>query len=401
MEKKQFKEYSAQWTYLSADDIEADKKKKADSYVKTNVDGIEIYQPDENYEPIAVEVKFYKNDQYIYSKIKNSYRTNDDKFMLLEWFDDSDPGDKTLLIFNEEHGMISIYDADTGAKIHSTEDSDVFISDFKFFDNREYLYISGWIWQPFSIRGLFHVPMMLKTPDYEPEYISCADVEYGSKNNLNPGITLLGCESCKELLERKDEIYKKMYNQSQTDRFNKNRSEDILLKRFLDDENKGYIEFNGNTKLLLENILLNDRKEFRIDVYGNGSGDRLNIYDGKLYEKAYTRDVSYDADNKMISTPETDFNKILARTVFHQIEHHPFDQINLRFQIYSDIGNLNIFLTHRLVLCDEFKHQNDQQNVQQNDQDDYYAMCVKRNKYKIDVTTPIKIICDKLIVDVD
>src|SRR5206468_3875235 len=140
------------------------------------------------------------------------YRTQDDKFMLLEWFEsgteaktntdaDTGSGDKTLLIFNEEHGMISVYDAESGTKIHNTYDSDVFISDFKFFDNMEYLYISGWVWQPFSVRAIFHVPTMLKTPEYEPEFISCADVANGSGDTLNPGITLLGCSSCRELLE--------------------------------------------------------------------------------------------------------------------------------------------------------------------------------------------------------
>ena len=48
-------------------------------------------------------------------------------------------------------------------------------------------------------------------------------------------------------------------------------------------------------------------------------------------------------------------------------------------------------MTHSLVLCDEFKQENNQQN--ENSQDDYYSMCVKRNKYKIDLATPIKIIC--------
>ncbi len=421
MEKKLFKQYSAQWTYLTDEDIEADNKRKGKSYEKVNDNGVEIYQTNENYKPLEVEVKFYKNDQYIYSKNKNSYRTQHDKFMLLEWFDTSEANgdDKTLLIFNEDHAMISVYDADSGVKIHNTIDcADTFITNFKFFDDREYLYISGWVWAPFPTRELYHVPTMLKTPDYEPDFLPCPDAD-DSENRLNPSITLFGCGSCKELLEKKDQIREKMYKEAQTKHFNKNRLEDILLKRFIDDENKDFIEFNDNTKSLLENILSNDRKEFRIDVYGNGSGrdplelthegrdslelthegQRLMLYDRTLYSKAYSHDISYDEDKKMIFGKETDFNKILARTVFHQIEHHPFDVIDLRFEVYSDVGNFNIYMSHKLVLSDEFKLENKQENKQQNENvsenspDDYYQMCVKRNKYKIDITTPIKIVC--------
>jgi hypothetical protein len=112
----------------------------------------------------------------------------------------------------------------------------------------------------------------------------------------------------------------------------------------------------------------------------------------------------------------------LAKAVFYFIEHLPFDEINLRCEVRSDIGNFNILLTHKLVLCEEFKQENNKQNETANDnnqnetandsnqsetandnnqnetandnnQNDYYTMCVKRNKYKIDVTKPIKIVC--------
>jgi hypothetical protein len=106
----------------------------------------------------------------------------------------------------------------------------------------------------------------------------------------------------KELLENEKEIFERIYNQAQTKEFNKNRSKNSLLKLFI--ENKDLIEFNGNTEILLENILSNDKKEFHIDVYGNVSSDRLKMYDKKLYEKTYSDNISYDTDNKMVFIPK-------------------------------------------------------------------------------------------------
>lgn len=65
-----------------------------------------------------LEVKFFKNNEYLFSKNKNSYRTQDDEFMLFEYFELEG---KIVFIFHEEHGCLSVFNADTGDLIHQSE----------------------------------------------------------------------------------------------------------------------------------------------------------------------------------------------------------------------------------------------------------------------------------------
>ena len=63
MQTLEYKEYKAEWIFEST---------------KNDDD-------DDEYPPI--QVKFYKNNEYQYTKLKNDYRTKNDNFMLLDWFD--------------------------------------------------------------------------------------------------------------------------------------------------------------------------------------------------------------------------------------------------------------------------------------------------------------------------
>jgi len=146
-----------------------------------------------------------------------------------------DIDNKIFLIFNEEDGNISVYDAESGEKIY-TIDGDTAngcISDYKFFDNREYLYVSGWSWYPEPVRDIYHISTMLQTPDYFPTSISCIDNVQNSENIINPGIKLFGCSSCKEFLEKHESIFKDIYINSQTELFTRYPLVSIVLFKII------------------------------------------------------------------------------------------------------------------------------------------------------------------------
>ena len=109
MQSREFKNYKAEWEYKATIDNE-DKKDK------------------EQIEFKGIEVKFFTNNEFQYSKVKNSYHTENDQFMLLEWFEINN---RTVFLFNDKHGVISIFDCYQGDLIHTTEDTDIFIYDYK------------------------------------------------------------------------------------------------------------------------------------------------------------------------------------------------------------------------------------------------------------------------------
>jgi hypothetical protein len=171
--------------------------------------------------------------------------------------------------------------------------------------------------------------------------------------------------------------------------FNKNRSEDILLKRFIDvvtgGEGTGQatgLEFHHGSESLLRNILESgDRKKFYIYAYEN---DRRSSYDRALYSKISDPWNAAYYDN-------TNFNHILAATIFHFVDSLTSDKINLRFEIYSDLGDLNISMTHTMLPCNRLKQQMEQQNPNSNNNAN--AAWWDYPRYKIDTASPIKITC--------
>ncbi len=305
---------------------------------------------------IEKEVKFYINDIYQYSLTSNRTRSDPcvcaNNQILIEWIENEG---KVYLIFKKDHGCISIFDANSGEFIHNTKNTDMFIYYYKLFDNDEYLYISGWFWNPFPMRQIFHIPTMLLVPDYEPIRISCDDVDdlYDVAE-----ITLFGCSSCKEFIEKQDEIFKEIDIKYQTNEFNKNRTKDILLKRFKED--KELVIFNDNTRSLLENILSSDRTRYYVKTYDNISG----------FELGYNHVLS-----KKLDTIENDnFYQIVTQAIFCVKYYFSFPEINLTFSINTDTGNLNITVKHKLILSDK-------------------KISANIPFYNLDPSSPFKIIC--------
>ncbi len=181
--------------------------------------------------------------------------------------------------------MISIIDADTGKEIHHDNLFDMFITEYQMFDDREYMYVSGWMWAPLPVRVIYHIPTFLTTPGYEPINISCYDQTI---NRCHPKISLYGCETAKEFVDKKDQIFEDMKIRDDTNLYNTNRTKVTLLRLFLDSDD---VVFEGNTKVMLENLLSKDQDRFYIRTWGNTSGNHLTIYDHSLYQEIlYTED---------------------------------------------------------------------------------------------------------------
>lgn len=241
------------------------------------------------------------------------------------------------------------------------------------------MYVSGWNWWPGPVREIYDVQMMLQTPDYSPTSISCIDNVRNFENIINPGIKLFGCLSCEEFLEKHESIFEDIYTNSQIELFNKNRSEDILLKHFI--ERYDVVEYQDGflAESLLRLILQSDRKKIHIHAYENGT--RRSQYDQSLYSliSGPLNAGHYDATN---------FNHVIGATVFHFVDSLQFDKINLSFEIYSDLGDLNISMIHEMLPCDRLKQMNEN-NVNDSNVN-------QGPRYKIDMDRPIKITCSLL-----
>lgn len=274
VQERTFKNYTAKWEFLSEDQL----------------DKLEDY---------SLKVNFYKDDKFLYALEKNNYRTEYDDFVLLEWFEQADG--RTVFLFNLTHSVISVIDADTGKEIHHDNLFDMFISEYQMFDNREYMYVSGWFWSPVPVRVIYHIPSLLTTPGYQPINISC----YGQTNHCHPSIDLYGCDTAKEFLDQKDKIFEDMRLRDETNLFNSNRSGETLLKLFL---NSDEVIFDGDSKEILSGILSKDQEVFYIRTWGNVSGKHLANYDKLLYQEIlYTENDEKAAIPKNIPLPNPEY----------------------------------------------------------------------------------------------
>lgn len=194
LQVKEWGVYKAEWRYLTEEEKDDDDSK--------------------------VWVQFYKDGKTTYRLAKNNYRTEGDDFMFLEWFIAPDTG-KTVHIFNLEHSTISVIDAESGEEIHKSYMFDMFIRNYKIFDDGMYLYLSGWMWSPYPIREIFHIPSLLTQDNLEGIPVPCIEIEE-EEQNLNPPINLFGCSTCAEFVAKKVEIFDDIQGRKAASLFNKN-----------------------------------------------------------------------------------------------------------------------------------------------------------------------------------
>jgi hypothetical protein len=280
-------------------------------------------QREETVDVYAIKVQFFKNDAPTFQLVKNPYHTEHDDFMLLEWF-----GNK--LVFNDEHGCLSVFNADTGENLHTSLDTDMFITDYAMFDDRRYLYTAGWLWQPIMSREVFDVEALLSTPDYEPRSISTIDLPEWS--GTRPGIHLFGFATCSELLAHHDEIVEKMSRQKRCDAFNRNREVPILLRQIAHLSDK------------IGKILATSRQTFFVTCRGLDSDCELR------YGSTWYTWMKYPS---RAIEPTDAFITQFAINTWGSDRQLPFDKIALEFTFHTDLGETRVTIEHDLTATEE------------------------------------------------
>jgi hypothetical protein len=303
--------YSATWDYLQ--------------YVESNDDDDEDKDEDDNEKDPKVIVTFYRNRIEIGKLGKNNYKTKKDKFMLLEWFE---MDNQVVFLFNQDHGQIGIFNADTCVLLRSTKNNDAFITNYKMFDNNEYLYVRGsvLIW---PIRFVYHIPTMLKNTELDPIYISCCE-------SKNPGITLMGCATCKEFISQHEAIFEKIAKQNVTDKFNLNRTNDSILNRIVQDSSLS--KSDPKAIALLKNIMSSNRFEYSESAIQNG-----NNKPSTHLHSLYTTISDY------YCTDKTNSNQQLLNSVFYCRYGYRYEKFDTRFEIRTEIGNVRIDMKHDML----------------------------------------------------
>jgi hypothetical protein len=242
---KSFGPYKAEWKYLTDEKEEKDCK---------------------------VEVQFFKDGKETYRLVKNNYRTSYDKFMILEWF--TLDGGKVVHIFNLEHSEIAVIDADTGEVLRRSYTFDMFIANYQLFDDREYLYLSGWVWSPFPSREIFHIPTLLTQDDVKGISIPTSKAE---EETMNPPIDLFGFSNCAELLTNKDRYFNDKRAEEAADKFNKNGKECFLWSSIHPkNEDNAIIEITGSLRSDIMSMFENKLSKLYIKSIGNVSGNELH-----------------------------------------------------------------------------------------------------------------------------
>lgn len=300
-QERSYKNYTAKWKFS-----------------KSNLD-----DSDEDESDPVLLVDFYKDGNLLYTLKRNDYRTAHHKFLLLEYFEIDG---QVVHLFNLEHSVISIINADTGEEIHHDDLFDTFIEDYKMFDDREYMYISGWIWTPIPVRAIYHIPTFLKTPNYEPIFIGCSDND--------SSINLYGCATVKEFLEKRDGIVNKYYLNKSTTEFNQNRTKEILLRVLLNPDER--VQFKDESaKEKLQQLLDTEQSDFTVKTVGMLSGDHLSQYDSALY-KVIEYDDSSSNSNKPSRLDTLTF--LCPKMLFYGFTKNlPIERVYLRFEVSGSV----------------------------------------------------------------
>jgi hypothetical protein len=207
------------------------------------------------------------------------------------------------------------------------------------FDNNEYLYISGWIWNPLAVRCIYHLPTLLKNPQMDPIYIPCCD----TKSRCNPGVILMGCETCKEFLEKHDAIFEKIAKQKLTVKFNLNRTNDSILNRIVKD--LSISESDQKAISLLKDIMSSDRLEYSESAIQN-TNDKASTYLHNLYNTI----------SDYYCTDKLNQNQLLLNSVFYCRSGYPYETFDTRFEIKTEIGNVVIHMKHDMMVYEVEEH---------------------------------------------
>ncbi|ARF12175.1 hypothetical protein Klosneuvirus_3_310 [Klosneuvirus KNV1] len=100
--------------------------------------------------------------QYSFTLKRNTYRPGD---FIVEFV--THPTSKeTMILFNDTHGQISVYNT-KGQLIHKEKEDDKFIRNLEII-NEKYMIAHCWVWHPIEIKVLYNIDDLVTKPDYHP-----------------------------------------------------------------------------------------------------------------------------------------------------------------------------------------------------------------------------------------
>lgn len=298
------------------------------------------------------KVNYNDEPEYLYSLRRNTYRTEGTKY-LLEFFTSPKNPEDTLFIFNKEHGVISVCDAETGKTLHTDEPEDKFITDYKIIDNK-YIYLIGWYWTPIHFTALYKINDLLQHDGYQSVKIDHepidTDKEFVFKLNEDNIITF--CNKNHHLYKEfsLDDFYE---NHKTITKINKdielcinivNNKNNLFHK--ICNENYSHVEFvNDARQVLLEmlnkELTYEENDIIRATCIGNKTGSDLSYHLWK-----FASNVEFD---------DTTLNYLVPKVMTHGWTKKiaSLTQITMTISMMRNDKTIKIVMNQELTLMPE------------------------------------------------
>lgn len=285
--------------------------------------------------------------KYLYSKKRNSYRN---KKFFIEFFKDPTDPTQTLLVFNSQHGGLTIYYADTGDEKFSSE-GDKFITSVRVI-NEKYLYMTCWYWQPIYCTYLYRIKDLLTQHDYNGIMI---DSDFDIPNK--PMNFKLNDEKMIEVFA-KDDKWRRVYS---LDDFYENHKayKDYINNVHTTEQikrNKNNLLFKIFNGFDYENVEYEDNAKEKLDIILNSADD--DLIESNCFGNNSKSDLSYHVNSivKENTFDDEKFNLLIPKTLFHGFTTNlrGLKEINLTFTFKK--GDINLTMkvqqTMKLIKSD-------------------------------------------------
>lgn len=181
-------------------------------------------------------------------------------------------------IFNHEHSVIGVYDADTGDVITNCVLDDICITNYALLDDRTYLYLCGWVWTPFAVRGVYRIDDILAGRSIKPVYLPCDESRRQDKNYLDQSVELFGFATCAELLAGKDVYFANIAARKAAEQFNA-KGRECLLWHILHPapDDNAQITATGDQRAAAMQLFAQPLTKLTIGTIGNVTGAELHF----------------------------------------------------------------------------------------------------------------------------
>lgn len=308
----------------------------------------EIYD-DELCEIISCIINLYNRNDIVWQINKIQHFKGADA-VIGEFYKDRNTNE-VYFVCNANMGEISWYNAANGSLVETRFEEHELIVDYKRLG--DYLYILCY--------GYFGDGDYTRILDLQSRELHYVEHIPQSKENA---FDLYECNDVAEFLHKRFEIFTQREYNFKKDLFNLNRnSKDTLLRIFLEHPD---VNFNGDSRSKLQNLLDNKADKFTCNCFGNISNKRID-HDRKLYEV-----INFESDKKIIGkyretiTKTDTLNYLVTKVLFGGfIRMLPIENgaINLHFSITSASvdaeTNIEIDISQQLMSDEDLRYQVD------------------------------------------